>query len=214
MIDYSIVTLVGKHKTYCIDLFVEHISKVEPAPKEIVVSSIPEIFELFPGTINGVKVVNITGEYDAGSDRIVNTTSAREALRQHLIKQGYDWSLWLDNDILVPKNIVERAESFLDNNEDVLMIHSYHPARQKNESIRHGMGSCFVNKKLLNLFPFIYIELNGRQWGDDQIWLNVTQRGQISLRYKVKAGCLFDVAHFIEDGTIRYFEEEQKKEFI
>ena len=179
------------------------------------VSAIPSILELFPDKVGSIKITGITGEHDEGKDRIIDTTSAREALRQYILDSNYEWSLWLDNDILVPSNITERFLNYLKKHPNLLMAHSFHPARQPDVELRHGIGSSFIHRKVLHLYPFTYIGADGYYLGDDQIWFTVVSYF-IRVFYKDSfvEGCLFDLKHLCEDGTVVKLPEKYRGELL
>jgi len=212
---YCVATLVGRHKIYSTKDFIEHLERVTVQPEVIVVSSIPEIHEIFFRYQKNIPVVGITGDHDEGRNRIVDTTSARESLRQYIIKNNYEWSLWLDNDILVPSNITEKFLSYLRNNPEVKMVHSYHPARQYGEELRHGIGSSFIHKDLLEAYPFTYAEIKGHYLGDDQIWLLViNQLTSIYYPRSIIRGTLFDLKHKREDGTVASLSDKYRDQLL
>jgi hypothetical protein len=201
---YVILTLVGKHKVYAIPQFLEAIKNLDVLPEKIYVSAIPHIIGQFPMTLNGVPIIGITGEQDTGSDRIINTTSAREKLRTTFLETDYEWSLWLDNDMLVPSNLVELLSRLLEEHPGTKWAHSYHPARQgTGEMIRHGMGSSFVHRDILEAFPFILAHYQDKWYGDDQIFITImTYVDRLYKLNMIRKGLLFPFKHLKANGEI------------
>ncbi|KKM93813.1 hypothetical protein LCGC14_1204500, partial [marine sediment metagenome] len=138
---YVLVTLVGGHKLYSMTLFWEYISKLNQPPEEIWVSCTKEIYDKCMGSYRlSIPIRHIHGDDDTGDDQIHSTTAAREALRREIISSDYEWSMWLDNDMLVPEDMVGIADNILGDDPDLLWIHSYHPCRQDSgETDRHGL---------------------------------------------------------------------------
>ncbi len=200
---YVLVTLVGGHKLYSMGLFWEYISKLNQPPEEIWVSCTPAIYaECLKEYGLSVPIKHIHGSDDTGDDQIHSTTAAREALRRAIIESDYEWSMWLDNDMLVPEDMVEIADAHLAANPKLDWIHSYHPCREDGgETDRHGLGSCFISRELLGI-PFVMATVNDRKLGDDFLWINWVGLFVRMGKVEVKHGNLFDIKHYREDGEI------------
>lgn len=200
---YVLVTLIGGHKLYSMKLFLEHISKLNQQPEEIWISCTDEIYAEAMKEYNlQVPIRHIHGDSDTGDDQIHSTTAAREALRIAILTSDYTWSMWLDNDMLVPPDMVEIADKILQEDPEFLWIHCHHPCRQDaGESDRHGLGSCFIHRELLNI-PFVMATVNNRNLGDDFLWINWVGLFKRLGGVKVKQGRLFDMKHLREDGLV------------
>lgn len=202
---YIIATLIGKHKTYAIEKFFKHIERLETQPEIILVSTTKEVYDKCPQIPN---IKHIQGDEDTGNDTIISTTSAREAIRVNSLSYmdehpDIEWVLWLDNDIGVPSNLIERFENYLNKKPNLIMVNSHHPARQDDCELRHGMACTFTHKDALNAYPFTRAHLRGANYGDDQIWLSVMGAfGRFTWRKNIESagGVFFDVVHFVEDG--------------
>ena len=173
--DYPILTLVGGHKLYSMELFFKYILELNIQPKEIVISCTPEIFgecilaySKFDCDKPPLKWVH--GLEDKGDDMIYSTTSAREALRQYFLSKTYEWSLWLDNDMLVPSNMIDKFQRLLEMDPELLYVNAFHPARQQEGKLRHGLGSSFIHRKVMMIHPFTYGILDGKYLGEDYLW--------------------------------------------
>ena len=212
---YNIATLIGRHKTYAIPSFFECITKLNQQPETIFVSTTEEIYKQCPPLPN---LKHIQGEFDTGDDTIKSTTSAREKIRTSTLQTDEDWLLWLDNDIGVPVDLIERFETILARKPNLVMAHGVHPARQKNEELRHGMACTFTHRDLLSCHPFTRAYLRGANYGDDQIWLSVVGAlGRFTWRkkdFEFESGVLFDVVHFVEDGSVRVVTEKHRGELV
>lgn len=211
---YVCVTLVGGHKLYSKDVFFKYILELNIPPEEIWISCTGKIFDKFTENYSGdIPLVHIHGEEDLGDDWIWSTTSAREAIRQYFIKSDYDWSMWLDNDILVPKDMVETFLNYMKFDPKLRWVHGYHAYRKGDgEQLRHGLGSCFIHRDILEAVPFIMCKMNtcGEQHllGDDYIWIQIVNSFSKLNWVNTKAGTLFDVGHLKKDGTIVYMSRE------
>lgn len=200
---YVLVTLVGGHKLYSMELFFEYISKLEQLPEEIWISCTDEIYTKAVEAYKlQIPIRHIHGGDDTGDDQIHSTTSAREALRVAILGSDYTWSMWLDNDMLVPPDMVEVADTYLATEPELLWIHSFHPCRQNaGESDRHGLGSCFIHRELLNI-PFVMATVRGRHLGDDYLWINWVGLFRRTRAIATKQGRLFNMKHYREDGLV------------
>ena len=200
---YVLVTLVGGHKLYAMELFFEHVSKLNQLPEEIWLSCTDEIYARILEEYDlKIPIRHIHGDDDTGDDQIHSTTSAREALRGAILDSDYTWSMWLDNDMLAPPDMVDVADKILQEAPEILWVHSYHPCRQDaGESDRHGLGSSFIHRELLNI-PFVMATVNGRNLGDDFLWINWAGLFRRMTKVKFKQGKLFDMKHYREDGTV------------
>jgi len=209
---YVCVTLVGGHKLYSKELFFKYLLALNNLPNEIWVASTERIFKEFTEKIDSpVPILHIQGSSDTGDDRIHSTTSARETLRQRIVESNYDWSLWLDNDILVPPDLVEKFQTILRRQPDLLMINAFHPARQDDTKVRHGLGSSFISKELLQAYPFTMATIREKDLGDDYIWKMVIS--QFSNRdLPIYSGYYFNVKHLTSDGRIKEFDEDIKRQ--
>lgn len=214
--EYTLVTLIGGHKLYSMPMFWEHIQRLEAQPIKILVSCTEEIFKDAIKSYRGsTPVVWIHGDNDTGNDQIHSTTSAREALRKELIQLPYNWSMWLDNDILVPSDMVERFEFLLTKNPELLWVNAFHPARQpggKEGMVRHGLGSSFIHRDVLEAVPFVHYILRGKNLGDDYIWKNIVTQFMRTFKFASISGIIFDVKHAVEDGSIHEFMPKQRSE--
>lgn len=210
---YVCVTLIGAHKVYSKDLFFKYILNLRILPQEIWISCTKEIFDQFTDTYSGdIPVIWVHGDDDTGDDQIHSTTSAREALRQKIIKSDYIWSMWLDNDILVPKDMVNTFLNYLDLEPDLLWVHGHHAYRLGDgKRLRHGLGSCFIHKDLLEGIPFVRCEVRGRNIGDDYFWITMANIFERLNKIKIIHGVLFDVLHLRKDGTIVKMSREYFK---
>ena len=211
---YIAVTLVGGHKLYSMPLFFKYLSRLNIPPQELLISATRTIFDKCMEVYSGeVPVTWIHGKRDLGNDMVVSTTSAREALRTAILERDYEWSLWLDNDILVPPDMIEKFKRLLGKTPDLLWVNAFHPARQKGGNqgrLRHGLGSSFIHRTLLEAVPFYCYELRGKFVGDDYPWKLIVSSFVSVYKFKVKYGILFDVRHAVEDGSIHEFTEEQR----
>lgn len=213
--DYILVTLVGKHKLYSAPLFWKYIEGLNIQPGEILVSSTKEIFNLFMKPYKGRTPVRwVHGEDDTGNDQIESTTSAREKLRQEILETPYVWSAWLDNDILVPPDYIEKFQKFLEKYPDAVLVNSFHPARQRNERMRHGLGSSFIHRDVLSAYPFTMATLRGKNLGDDYLWKILMSQFSSIFGFKMPHGAFFNVKHAIEDGSVREFDENDRGDLI
>lgn len=214
---YVILTPCGFRQMYAIDDFSKSIKRLEEKPESLILSAHPDVQKEWPDRIGEVPVKKIHHKKDhgKGGDRIV--TFAREKLRKEFLKTGIDWSLWLDNDILVPPNIIREFQRIKERGK--LWIHAHHPKRQAEESptteFRSGISSSFIHRDLLKEIPFFRIDLrdsdlieeDGVVFGDDQIWkacaISVDRFHRIR-----KVGKFFDVGHLNEEGKTIKFKEE------
>jgi len=202
---YIIATLIGNHKTYSIPKFFQRLNELIEQPELLLISTTEEVYKLCPETTN---MRHIQGEDDTGNDTIKSTTSARESIRQHSLNYmemnpDVEWVLWLDNDIGVPPNLIERFRLYLEKKPNLVMVNSHHPARQDGEELRHGMACTFTHRDALSAYPFTRASLRGANYGDDQIWLSVIGTlGRFTWRNNLESsgGVFFDVTHFVEDG--------------
>jgi len=212
---YIAVTLVGGHKLYSMPLFFEHLLNLNTLPELLLISTTKEIFDKCMEVYTGnVPVVWIHGEEDTGNDMIVSTTSAREALRKAVLERGYEWALWLDNDMLVPPDLWEKFCILRDREPELVLVNSYHPARQDYTDIRHGMATTFTHRDALAGFPFVRAEIRGNHYGDDQIWLHAIRSFRSRKGVKTLTGKFFDVKHMVEDGRIKSFKPEHRDELV
>lgn len=216
---YTLVTLIGGHKLYSMPLFWEYVEKLNTQPVEILVSCTKKVYEKAIKSYHGDGPVrHIHGEGDLADDHIHSTTAAREALRLELIKLPHEWSLWLDNDILVPPEMVEQFCQLLEDDPLLLWVNAFHPARQKKlyarGGERHGLGSSFIHRELLEAVPFIHYRLRGKNLGDDYLWKIIA--GHFLSNFKKEmhgtSGKLFNVKHAVEDGGIHVYDEETERE--
>ena len=211
---YVCVTLVGAHKIYSKKLFFEHLLQLNILPQEMWVACTEKIYNDFTSGIEAeIPIANIRGSDDTGDDRIHSTTSAREALRQKIVSSDYEWSLWLDNDILVPPNLVEKFQTLLQKEPNLLIVNAFHPARQDDVKVRHGLGSSFISRELLEAYPFTMARIRGKDLGDDYIWKMVM--AQFASRgLPMRSGYYFDVKHLTSDGRIKEFSREIKGQLL
>ncbi len=211
--EYILVTLIGGHKLYSMELFWEHVQKLKIQPVKILISCTKDIFDKAIESYTGsVKLTWIHGEDDTGDDQIHSTTSAREALRTQLIKESTIWSMWLDNDILVPVDMVGSFKLLLEKNTGLLFVNAFHPARQlggDTGKMRHGLGSSFIHKDLLETVPFVHYKLYNRNLGDDYIWKLITSQFMRAFKGSSISGILFNVKHAVEGGSIHEFTKTQ-----
>jgi len=205
---YVLLTLVGGHKLYSKDKFFKGILELNIPPEEIWISTTESLFSEFTDGYKGnIPIVWIHGEEDLGDDMIRSTTSAREALRQKFVESDYEWSMWLDSDIIVTQDMVEVFLDHLKNNNKLTWVHGYHPWRE-GEGIRsrHGLGSCFIHRYILSSVPFIRIQLpNGNKYrnlGDDYIWIKIVASCEELGWVDAIHGKLWDLGHMKRDGTI------------
>jgi len=213
--NYIAVPLVGGHKLYSMPLFFDYLLKLDTSPQELLISTTKEIFDKCMTVYTGsLPVTWIHGEEDLGNDMIASTTSAREALRQGIIKRDYEWALWLDNDMLVPPDLWEKFCILRDREPTLILVNSYHPARQDYTDIRHGMATTFTHRDALAAFPFLRCQIRGENYGDDQIWLSVIKSYRNRRKTKTLSGKFFDVKHMVEDGRIKSFKPEHRNELI
>lgn len=216
---YTLVTLIGSHKLYSMPLFWKHIEKLNVQPIEILISCTKEVYTQAIETYHGdTSIRHIHGEGDLADDHIHSTTAAREALRQELIKLPCEWSMWLDNDILVPPEMVEQFLLLLEDDPLLLWVNAFHPARQKDlyarGGTRHGLGSSFIHRELLEAVPFIHYRLREKNLGDDYLWKLIVNQFFSIFRKEMTgiSGKLFDVKHAVEDGGIHVYDEETRAE--
>lgn len=217
--EYILVTLIGGHKLYSMPLFWEYVEGLNVQPVEIIVSCTKEVYDQAIESYHGVTPVrHIHGEGDLADDHIHSTTAAREALRQELITLPYEWSLWLDNDMLVPPEMIEQFSSLIETEPLLLWVNAFHPARQKalyaRGGERHGLGSSFIHKELLEAVPFIHYRLRGKNLGDDYLWKLIATQFMTNFKSIMCgiSGRLFNVKHAVEDGSIHTFNEKIQRD--
>jgi len=217
---YIAATLVGAHKLYSKERFWECIDNLTQQPEVFYISTTKDVFDRFTDDKNNR--VHIQGPEDKADDMIRSTTSAREAIRAHSLiymeeHPEVEWTLWLDNDIGVPPDLVEKLESIIVEYPHLVMAHSYHPARQDGEQLRHGMACTFTHRDVLAAYPFTRAYLRGANYGDDQIWLSVIgSLGRFTWRdeYKMIGGTIFDIIHFVEDGGEKTLPEHLRGDLV
>jgi len=219
---YIVATPVGKQKLYAMKEFIDHLNNLNQLPETLLVSTTPDIFEKcmkfgeckFP-------VKHVHGSEDNADNMVSSITSAREELRKQSIlwmtqhrALKVEWLLWLDNDILVFPDLIEVFESLLSKYPNLIMANSYHPARQDEVKVRHGISCTFTHRDALMGLPFMMACVRGAHLGDDQIWLNTMHhmkgiRGQSGEKLEVLGGIFFDVIHLTEDGKKKRFGEQE-----
>lgn len=206
---YVCVTLLGAHKMYGMDLFFNHISKLNTPPSEIWISTPKRLYDVFVSGYNlDIPIKHIHNPDDKGDDKIPSTTAAREVLRQEIIKSGYQWSLWLDNDILVPPDMTDQFIDYLDQYTDLVWVHSFHAYRLGDgKEKRHGLGSSYIHRDLLENIPFIECTFRDVGFGDDFLWIRIVNSFENMGWINTLHGPLFDVLHLRKDGTIVRMEE-------
>jgi len=217
---YIAATLVGAHKLYCKERFWECIDGLTQQPETFFISTTKEVFDKF--TDGKSNRVHIQGVDDKADDRIRSTTSAREAIRVHSLEYmekhpNVKWTLWLDNDIGVPMDLIDRFDGVVADKSSLVMAHSYHPARQDGEQLRHGMACTFTHRDVLASYPFTRAHLRGANYGDDQIWLSVmSQLGRFTWRddYEMIGGTIFDTIHFVEDGREKTLPDHLRGDLV
>jgi len=218
---YIAATLVGAHKLYSKERFWECINNLTHKPEQFFISTTKDVFDAF--TDGDDTRVHIQGSQDTANDQIKSTTSAREEIRTQALQYmeenpEIEWLLWLDNDMGVSPNLVDRFEVLLTKNPTLVMAHSYHPARQDGERLRHGMATTFTHRDALAAYPFTRAYLRGANYGDDQIWLSVLSNfGRFTWRaeeFKIISGTIFDVIHFVEDGREKTLPENLRGELV
>lgn len=211
---YIAVTLVGGHKLYSMPLFFEYLLNLNTLPEELLISATREIFDKCMEVYTGdIPVTWVHGEGDLGNDRVLSTTAAREALRKVILERGYEWSMWLDNDILVPPDMMGKFKQLLKKKPDLLWVNAFHPARQEGGNtgrMRHGLGSSFIHRELLEAIPFYCYTLRNKFLGDDYPWKVIAGSFSRVYKFETLAGVYFNVKHAVEDGTIHEFTEEQR----
>ena len=212
---YAAATLVGKHKLYAMPLFFEYLGKLNILPQEIWISCTEEIYQECMKSYNlDIPVKWLHGEDDLGNDMIHSTTAARNAIREAHLASDYEWVLWLDNDMLVPPNMVDKFLDYLEADPKLQWVHSFHPYRLGDgTSLRHGLGSCFIHRDLMDC-PFIHIKLRGpdgrlHNLGDDYLWKVIIAQFQGYNWIKGKSGVLFKVDHLRKSGEIIELSGEQ-----
>ena len=216
--NYIAVTLVGGHKLYSMPKFFEYMNKLNKYPDVLFISTTEQIYnECIQNKIINFPVKHIQGKNDKGNDQIESTTSAREEIRLQSLLYMQDnpeieWVLWLDNDIGVPSNLIEKANELLQ--PEIVMLNSHHPARQDSVELRHGMACTFTHRDALAGFSFVMASIRGMNYGDDQIWLYVVHALARRDHAKAKSisGVLFDVIHFVEDGREKVLPEHLRSQ--
>jgi len=212
---YVCVTLVGGHKLYSMPLFFEYIGKLQTLPQEIWVSCTKKIYDECMKAYNlDIPIKHLHGEGDLGDDYIHSTTAAREAIRQEIAQSDYDWALWLDNDMLVPPDMIEKFQLLLQKTPDLLMVNAYHPARQDGIRIRHGLGSSFISKEMMAAYPFMMATIRGKNLGDDYLWKIMMTQFKSIFKFSILSGIYFDVKHLTKDGRIKEFDSEARKQLL
>lgn len=203
--------------------FYDYLNELTIKPEVLLVACTTDIaFKIVDMFINRGPIFEhpITMEFiyppeDKGDDCLPSTTSARETLRKEILKRGYEWSLWLDNDMLVPPDMTETFLKYIKNEPDLLWVHSHHPKRCGNgEILRHGLGSCYIHRDLLENVPFIMCTIRGRNLGDDYLWIIIVRQFEVYRWIKVKHGMLFDVIHFGEDGSMLKCKGKAREELL
>jgi hypothetical protein len=211
---YVCVTLVGYRKLYAKHLFFDYILKMNTPPREIWISATRELYDKFTDEYEGtIPLTWVHGEGDIGNQRIPSTTAAREALRQKILNSDYDWSLWLDNDMLVPPDMVEKFQILLRMRPDLLMVNAFHPGRKKSD-VRHGLGSSFISKEMLGAYPFTMARLRGKDLGDDYFWKVLMREFVHIFNFPILSDFYFEMKHLADNGEIREFTEKDKKKLL
>ena len=212
--EYSLVTLVGNRKIYSAPKFWNYIQKLNDPPARIFVSCTEETFKKFSKSYSGlIPLTWLHGNGDMGNSHILSTTAAREVIRKEVIKLPYDWTLWLDSDILVPHDIIEKFEVLLEKNPKLIWVNGYHPARQEGGDAgrtRHGLASSFIHRDLLEGVPFFSCTIRGMTTGDDYIWKDIAGCLARPFELTILRGIYFDVGHALKDGSIHEFTSEQR----
>ena len=114
---------------------------------------------------------------------------------------------------MVPPNLVEKFQILLQRHPDLLIVNAFHPARQDDCKVRHGLGSSFISKEVLEAYPFTMATLRGKNLGDDYIWKMVIQHfGRRGL--PILSDYYFDVKHFTKDGRVKEFLPEYKRKLL
>lgn len=206
---YVCVTLVGRHKLYGMDLFFKHLGELNNPPSEFWVSTTKDIYDEFTQGYNlDIPIRHVHDPNDKGDDKIPSTTAAREELRREIMKSDYQWSMWLDNDILVPSGMTDKFLDHLEEYPDLLWVHSFHAYRLGDgKRKRHGLGSCYIHRDLLENIPFIECTVRDTGLGDDYLWIMIVNSFEGLGWIDTLHGPLFDVLHLRRDGTIVRMEE-------
>jgi len=98
-----------RSKEYCFNEFIQGIKNQSHTKYDIVVAISHEEKDYQDELKKrGLKVIEWSGDVKAKIERIVN---ARNIIRKFFLKGGYDYLLWIDSDIVLPPNAVEKLLS-------------------------------------------------------------------------------------------------------
>ncbi len=96
---------VSKHHTYCTPQYLEAIKNLSYKDYDILLVDNSEDDKWYKEIKNSVPIVRYGYEHESVKTRMV---ACRNYLRDYTLKNGYDYFLDLDQDVIPPKDIIER----------------------------------------------------------------------------------------------------------
>lgn len=145
------------HKEYCLDKYADAVKNLTYDNYDILIVDNSKDNEYF-NKIKQKGLLVIKGPYFEGArDRII---ASRNILRQKVIDDNYDYFLSLEQDVIPPKDIIEKLLSH-----DKKVVSGIYFARN------------VMNDKKIELIPLAYIlldekDLSMRPLNDNELWSN------------------------------------------
>jgi len=174
------------HKEYCLKEYAEAINKLTYKNHDVLlVDNSPE--GDYSVKINGLGMPTVKGPYfESARDRIIHS---RNILRQKVIDDNYDYLLSLEQDVIPPKDIIERL---LQHKKEVITAVYF----------MHNIIPGEVSSKLI---PLVYVledqkTISMRSLNEDELWKNQGLMQVIS----AGLGCILIHKNILKKIKFRY----------
>jgi len=228
-----------RHKEVFID-WIGHLNRMSyPVFDVCVVDNTPDDEDFYNSikdlTVKNKKIISWRSPWKPDDEHSLRMIArVREGIRQYFLKSDYDYLFWIDTDIFIPTNGIEKLLSY--NKDNVgFYVHIFPEGKQvpcllKSGDIVMGKGMEFFSFDEINAYKEFVGDLRANRLSEEQkklvpFIIKDTKNPQLINIYGVNMGCLLVNRRVVEEVPIRthptflmgediwYFAEANDKHF-
>ena len=201
---YVLLSPIGATREYALDWFLDGVKQISP---DYIVFAVDEDAPLsLKSAVRDAANEVLTVPAVDRPGLLSRISAARELLREWFLRSKYSYSLWLDSDIVVPRELPGALWKIAETLGYVVVVHCY-PGRPSTV-VWHGSGIMLVHKFGAELGRFIVTSVNGMHISEDFNFFSLVSGAEsIARQYHGRGGvlkvCIFpDVKHMVEPGNV------------
>jgi len=173
---YIVLTPFGDHKHYALKEFIRSLNKLRPQPEMKIICA--DLDTKYKDELESYDlVVYYSPEIFSPPSYLERICMSREILRKKFIYSNYEWSLWIDSDIIVPPDTPRILYKIAKDSNCLVVSNGYPGSYGHEHEIWHGSGVMLTNKLACTGSRFWVADFNGKHLSEDFVFLSILDQG-------------------------------------